>query len=387
MFGQVFNIFRKEWLEISRDYRSMMTLLFMALAFPLYIYFMIDMTSKRAEGDLEIKAAIVGGEQAPNMIGFLEQQGVAFTGFETLDKAREETKSGRVIVVLGPEFSETYENSLPANVSLYVNQKDQKASGNANQLRFLLSAYDQQIRNARLVARGVSPSRIEAINVEEYDMTTAGRASNFLAGFILYMFIATAFTGTIAAAADLIAGEKERQTLQPLLAQPVTRSALVTGKWLTLASLGALFCSISFLFGGFIISKAPLAAAGATFYLDWQTLTYGAISLAALAMFAASLQVFLAARAKTYREAMTYLPWTALAPFAVTFVPLFTDVEYGGLLSYVPIFNQTFVLRELLLDGAAPVEQFLGGIITTLGAGFVLLMLTMGQFGSEKTLD
>ncbi|MEO1706441.1 MAG: ABC transporter permease subunit, partial [Pseudomonadota bacterium] len=179
---------------------------------------------------------------------------------------------------------------------------------------------------------------------------------------------------------------KERQTLQPLLSQPVTRPALVLGKWLTLASLGGLFCSIAFIFGGFVISKAPLAAAGATFYLDFKTLALGAVSLSALAMFAASAQVFLAANAKTYREAMTYLPWTALLPFAVTFVPIFTDVEYDGLISFVPIFNQTFVMRELLLEGVAPTAQFLGGIVTTLGLAVVFLLMTMRIFGNEKSL-
>ncbi|MEM1192120.1 MAG: ABC transporter permease [Pseudomonadota bacterium] len=386
MLGQILNVFRKEWLEISRDRRSMITLLFMAVAFPLYIYFMIDMASKRAESDLEIAVALINADEAPNMVAFLDRQGVEFTEYDTLAAAHETVKSNIVIVELDPDFANIYEQSQTADVSLYVNQKDQKASGNASQLRYLLNIYNDQVKNARLVARGVSPARVEAINIEEYDLTTAGRASNFLAGFILYMFIATAFTGTIAAAADLIAGEKERQTLQPLLVQPVTRPALVLGKWLTLASLGALFTAIAFIFGGFVISKAPLAAAGATFYLDIKTLAYGAVSLAALAMFAASLQVFLAANAKTYREAMTYLPWTALAPFAVTFVPLFTDVEYDGILSFVPIFNQTFVLRELLLEGAAPLAQFAGGIVTTLCVAGVLLLLTMSRFGNEKSL-
>ncbi|MEL6112327.1 MAG: ABC transporter permease [Pseudomonadota bacterium] len=386
MVGQVLNVFRKEWLEISRDRRSMITLLFMAFGFPIYIFFLIDMISKQAERDVDIKAAIVNADQAPNLVAFLDQQGIDFDRYDTLEAARADSKANKVIVHLADDLADLYEQSLTADISLYVNQKDQKASGNASQLRFLLNAYNEQIKTARLVARGVSPARVEAFDIEEYDLTTAGRASNFLAGFILYAFIATAFMGTIAATADQIAGEKERQTLQPLLSQPVTRPALVLGKWLTLASLGGLFCSIAFIFGGFVISKAPLAAAGATFYLDFKTLALGAVSLSALAMFAASAQVFLAANAKTYREAMTYLPWTALLPFAVTFVPIFTDVEYDGLISFVPIFNQTFVMRELLLEGVAPTAQFLGGIVTTLGLAVVFLLMTMRIFGNEKSL-
>jgi len=238
-----------------------------------------------------------------------------------------------------------------------------------------------------MVVRGVSPARTNALQVESYDLTTSGQASNVIASLILYFFLITAFTGTIAAGADLIAGEKERQTLQPLLAQPVTRHALVLGKWLTLASLGAIVASVSFMLTGYVLSYAPLAAAGVTFYLGFPILFKGAIALSALALFATGLQIFIAAKAKTYREAMTYLPWTALVPLAVTFVPLFTDVEYDGLISFIPIFNQTFVLRELLLEGSVPFAQFAGGIVITIGLGLLLLLLTIQSFGSEKSLD
>ena len=386
MFNQVFNIFRKEWLEIGRDYRSLLTLLFMALAFPAYIYFFINMGAQRSESDLDIRAALVNGDEAPNVIAFLEEQGVEFTRYETLDDAQENAKAGEALVVFDPAFARAFENSQTATISIYVNQKDDKAGGSARQVRRLLRAYENQVQNMRLIARGVSPSRVDVLDINDYDLTSSGRLSNLMAGLILYMFILTAFNGTLASAADLIAGEKERQTLQPLLTQPVTRSALVFGKWLTLASLGAGFCSLAFLFGGFLISRAPLAAAGVTFYLDWKTLALGAVSLSVLALFAASLQIFLAAQAKTYREAMTYLPWTALAPLAITFVPLFTDVDYGGLLSFVPVFNQTFVLRELLLEGFAPNAQYFGGIATTLLASGLMLWLTMQRFGSEKSM-
>ncbi len=387
MFAQISNIVGKEWRELIRDRRTLMTLIFMALAFPAYVFFLVNMAAKRSDAGVDIEAYLVGEDQAPNMVRFLEEQGVTFTRFETREAALDDSNPSRVLLELESDFRKTYEDSLTATVNLYVNQKDDNSAGNARQLRRFLSAYDEIVSQGRMIARGVSPVRVNALEIEEYDLTTAGRASNFLAGFILYMFILTAFSGTISAAADIIAGEKERQTLQPLLAQPVTRPALVFGKWLSLATLGGLFCAFAFVVGGLLISKAPLAAAGATFYLGWHTLAFGALSLAALALFATSLQLFVAANAKSYREAMTYLPWTALAPLAVTFVPMFTDIEYGGLLSFMPIFNQTFVMRELLLEGVAPPVQYFAGIGVSIGAAFVLLALTMRIFGSEKTLD
>lgn len=387
MFSQIANIFRKEWLEILRDHRTLISLLIMALMLPIYIYFLISLNAKRADAGIEVDANIVGSEQAPNLVQFLEEQGVVFNKFETREAAEDSEESSNVLMVLPPDYAERYKASLPATVDLYVNQKNDTATGNARELRVLLRAYEDQINQSRMIARGVSPLRVQVFDINDYDLTTAGRFSNFFAGFILYTFIFTAFGGTIASAADLMAGEKERHTLQPLLAQPVTRHALVIGKWLVLALLGAVFCLIAFLFGCFVISKAPLEAAGATFYIDPRTMLSGAVSLAALALFATSLQICVASWAKTYREAMTYVPITAIAPFVITFVPLFTEVQYDGVLSFIPIFNQTFVLRELLLEGAAPALQFFAGIVTTIACSLIFLALTMIRFGSEKALD
>ena len=58
--------------------------------------------------------------------------------------------------------------------------------------------------------------------------------------------------GAIAAALDVTAGERERQTLEPLLATPVTVPELTIGKWLAVSGVNLIAVSVSLL--GFVLA-------------------------------------------------------------------------------------------------------------------------------------
>ena len=53
-----------------------------------------------------------------------------------------------------------------------------------------------------------------------------------------YLLILTVFTGGMYLAIDATAGERERQSLEPLLINPVSRAALMGGKFLASAAFG-----------------------------------------------------------------------------------------------------------------------------------------------------
>jgi len=163
MFAQISNIVGKEWRELIRDRRTLMTLIFMGLAFPAYVFFLVNMAANRSDAGVDIEAYLVGEDQAPNMVRFLEEQGVTFTRFETREAALDESNASRVLVELEDDFRKTYENSLRATVNLYVNQKDDSSAGNARQLRRFLNAYNDIVSQGRMIARGVSPVRVDAL--------------------------------------------------------------------------------------------------------------------------------------------------------------------------------------------------------------------------------
>jgi sodium transport system permease protein len=77
------------------------------------------------------------------------------------------------------------------------------------------------------------------------------RAGAVLAGMISVFVLVAAFSGGINVAMDAVAGERERKSLVPLLANPLPRLDIVMGKWLAVmifSAGGLLLCLLAFRF-------------------------------------------------------------------------------------------------------------------------------------------
>src|SRR5258708_33169832 len=90
-----------------------------------------------------------------------------------------------------------------------------------------------------MMSRGVSPPLVEPVKVAHVTAATPRQKGAFLL-FLLPMFaILSPLLGGMTVAIDSTAGERERGSLEPLLANPVPVAQLVVGKGLaawTLAS-------------------------------------------------------------------------------------------------------------------------------------------------------
>ena len=82
----------------------------------------------------------------------------------------------------------------------------------------------------RLLGRGFSPSMLQAITVDQIDVSTPSGRSAILLGMMSYFFIFALLMGGMYLAIDTTAGERERGSLEPLLSLPVTRGRLMLGK-------------------------------------------------------------------------------------------------------------------------------------------------------------
>jgi sodium transport system permease protein len=99
----------------------------------------------------------------------------------------------------------------------------------------VLAAYGANIASARLLAHGVSPATLAPVQVQRYDTgTNASRSATVIGGILGALFI-PAFMCGMSAAVDSTAGERERRSLEVLMAQPARAWELVVGKWLAAA--------------------------------------------------------------------------------------------------------------------------------------------------------
>lgn len=196
----------------------------------------------------------------------------------------------------------------------------------------------------------------------------AGRSNasmtNVETGMASIFALVAGFIGGMNVAMDVMAGERERRSLLPLLMNPVTRLRVVIGKWLATSVFGI---------GGLTVTLVAFAAAeqfrsmpgplfGASGTLCWALL--GLVPLTALAT---ALQLLLSTVSRTAKEAQTYLSFLLFVPMGVAMFLVFFPVRAAGWIMLLPIAGQQSIAEMGSRTGHWPFAQ-----------AYMLALVTMG---------
>ena len=236
MMSALANVFRKEVLDNYRDKRTLSSaLLFGPLFGPvLFVAIMtLSLTRAMSDRDKPLELPVLGAEFAPSLIAFLEQENVIpVPGPATREEAIAAVRSGKhdLVLVIPREFSEQLRNAAPAMVEVITDESDSQAGPRAGRARALISAWGRQIGALRLQARGINPSIMTGVRVEATDTSTPSGRSALILGMLTYFMLFSMLMGGMYLAIDSTAGERERGSLEPLLALPVSRQHLILGK-------------------------------------------------------------------------------------------------------------------------------------------------------------
>jgi sodium transport system permease protein len=174
-------------------------------------------------------------------------------------------------------------------------------------VRALVNGYSSQIGSLRLMARGVSPAVAAAIRLEDLEVSSAQQRAARILSFLPFLLVMAAFVGTLQVASDSTAGERERGSLEPLLLNPVPRSAFVAGKWLAAVCFGALSVVFSVLLCTVVLSRIPMQEFGGRFQLNAASYALLVAIVLPLVLFSSALVISVAMMARSYKEAQSYL--------------------------------------------------------------------------------
>src|SRR3569623_3751059 len=115
-------------------------------------------------------------------------------------------------------FGEAWSHGEPAQVELLYDASQRETGSSVERLRNVLENYGRQTGALRLLARGLSPSVANPLVVADRDQSTPQSRSALLFGMLPYFLILSSFMGGMYLAIDTTAGERERQSLDPLFA-------------------------------------------------------------------------------------------------------------------------------------------------------------------------
>lgn len=393
---------KKELLETLRDRRTLGTLLVM----PLLVYPLLSMALNRfvLSAGVTTSAYRVGvpSEEQGNLIKpildpqsnppppavreVFQDQIASFELF-VVDSRTNETAIG----------DEPTSALLRGDIDVWINNvnaperrdsTDWQPDGSLRQIQIVTREGDPNGQAARQILL----SRLQWWEIKQFggsriavDVVTVGEPSqsSVLASIIPLVLVLMTITGAVYPAIDLTAGERERGTMEALMASPVQPFALLTAKYVAVIAVAMLtaIVNLAAMFITLSVSGLLQTITGQ----DGLALFTATAIIALLGLFAtffAAVLLSLTSYARSFKEAQAYLIPVMLLSITPAMISLLPGVSLAGALAVVPLINMVLLTQAVLEGNIPPVEATLV-VLSTMGYAAAALAVAAKLFGTE----
>jgi sodium transport system permease protein len=371
-------VYLKECRESLRDRRVLLNALILGpllgpLLFVGLLRFSIGHELEQADKPLPV--VIIGAERAPNLVAALEQQGLqALPPMGDIETAVREQRVSLALRIT-EQFAGDWRAGRPAQVDIIYDSSQRAGGSQFERLHGMLENYSRRTAAMRLIARGLVPSAASGLLIATRDQATPQARGALLFAMLPYFLILTSFIGGMWLAIDSTAGERERQSLEPLLVNPVAREQILLGKLTAAASFS--FTSLVLGLLAFSIAARLLPMQRIEMSLAIGPAVIGSILLlmVPLVVLIVISQMLVAAFARSAREAQTYVGLLQLLPLipsvAVSVLPVTPQLWMYAL----PLIGQQLSMLRLLRGepvSALPLALCTLATIIAAGAAFLV---------------
>jgi sodium transport system permease protein len=370
-------VLRKEVGDNLRDRRAVA----MALLFPLLgpvllaVTFSVVARQARSADEKPLELPVAGAAHAPHLVEFLRGAGAEVLEPPADPEAAVRAGDRDLVLVIPPEFGQRLREGRPAPVRLVVDESRSAARGSVERARGMLSRWSRQTGALRLMARGVHPAAGEALALETVDLATPESRAALLLSMLPYFLVVALFVGGMYVAIDTTAGERERQTLEPLLLNPVPREAVALAKVGATALFATVALAETIVGFGLVPLALPLERLGFSIRLDPAMLARAFLLFLPLLLLASGLQVAVAVRARGFKAAQSSLSFLMLVPALPSAV-----------LGLVPSFGEQQLLLRMVRGEAFPARLQALSMGSTALYALLLLGWATRLFRSERSM-
>ena len=352
-------IYRKELIDALRDRRTIIsTIVLPILMFPMLTIgfgFLAARSMQKVEREGST-IMLLGETNAPSLAEKLRAaDGIRVVPHSEAYVALISDKKLRCALEFPPQFEEDVKANRQPGVKIYHFASEMRSQIAVRAVQKILRDYRDQVIETRLMESGLTKDLLKPFGTQEENVAAPQKVGgNVIGGLFPYLIIFLCFMGALAPAIDLTAGEKERGTIETILASPVSRLDLVLGKFLMVFTASivtavvsltsfALTFTLPFLAAREIAKKSQIP-------FDISVTGVAAVLLMMLplaVMFAAALMT-IALWSKTTKEAHSYaspLMLLVLMPAMAAMVP---GIDLNAKLALVPVLNVSLVSKEVL---------------------------------------
>ncbi|WIV13119.1 ABC transporter permease [Proteiniborus sp. MB09-C3] len=380
-------VLKKELKDTFRDKKTIFSsIIIPILIFPIMAFALGFGTSEIINDEQKpVDIALISNGETKLETYFKESGQINIVDIDDPDKALEDL-TVKAIVKIEEGFDAKIESGTMGNVEVIYDQSSQKSDMATSRLNRIIESYSQAITNERLKAIGVDLDALKAVAINTTSVSKDGGMGLMIFSMVFPMLITiySAISG-LATATDLGAGEKERQTLEPLLTTKASRLSILGGKFFAVFISGVIGTAASLL-GFFIASKMNPDFLGTGVALPLTPILVIGLFCAGLNLVFSGLELTISFYARNFKEAQTYL-----APLSVILlIPAYMTMYLDGkaipeVYFHIPIINTIAIIKEALVQIIDPVHILIV-LVWTLVYIFGSLFLTVSMFKKESVI-
>lgn len=326
------------------------------------------------------------------------------------DKAGQWVKTGAfdLVVLIPPAFKD---NDLPADLVGATSKSDPGEAENDSDIELLfnvgsdqsvvarqrvagvLAAWRGEWIKERLSGVGIDPEMLLPFEWSDTDIAPERtREAAFWSKLLPFIMLVWAMTGAFYPAIDLVAGEKERGTLETLLCSPALRSEIVWGKLGAVASFSMLTALLNA--GSMLVTSAlvfqHIDVGGSSRMLGAPPLVpmlWLFVALVPLSCLFSALALAVAAMARSSKEGQYYLMPLMMVTLPLVMLPMLPGTTLNIGTSLIPVTGM-FLLVRALVEGQYGAALIYIPMVATVTGGCLWLAARWArrQFEDESVL-
>ncbi len=291
-------------------------------------------------------------------------------------------RSGRVDA--GVRFVPPEEPNLPLQVKVIFREDSARSEAIRNYIERRIRVLNVHLLQQRLAQVGQNPMLPVVSAKTAVVQGSPMRAA--LPTLVPLMLLLMTITGAVYPAIDLTAGERERGTLEALVAAPVSRVEVLSAKFIAVLTVALLTATVNLV--SMCITLISTGLGAFLFGSDGLTPMVFLKILGLLVLFASFFSAMLLAItsfARSFKEAQAYLIPLMLVSMAPGLATLMPDLQLTGPLGVAPLVNIVLLTRDVLANNV-DYRAAVATIVSTLMYTAVAIALAAKIFGSDSIL-
>lgn len=361
-------IAQKEIKDALRDPSSLFAAILYALMGPIMLAIILNLSMGTASEKIDKHINLIGADPQSIISQHLQDDGFIFD------------QDAKIKLILDDQLTANLNGGKQAKVTIEADFSDINETARLleNSLRKLHDIFiEKRLKLVNLDLDYVNPIKIERKNTQPSSFLQTQMVSIFILIFLMPIGF-TAMSLTI----DMTAGERERLSLEPLLAQPITSLSIMVGKWMVAILLTLVGCLLSISLSILILKFLPASEIVENINLTAYSGLKIFFLLIPLCMMMTAIQLAFALYAKSYKEGITYLGILALPPIIMPFLSNSILEQWA----YLPIFHEIGLIKSTLISTPQSTGLQFTGILLTVVVAAICIYYAQRKLKQESIL-